>query len=165
GRAILIVQHVLPHLRCADESREVDRRMTAFEPRKVFAEGSPVSGNVEVLQQRVEFLENVIVQGSGGSAFAGDFGGDALKDFRFGSGIDKQIRLGLAEHIDKSGCYDHSGGIDAAPGASGTDMPDLDDAIAANRDVAVEPGIARSVGDATVHYYQVVAFDLGVQSH
>src|SRR6185436_2532622 len=136
--------------------------MTAFEPRKVFAERSPVSGDVEVFQQRLEFLEYVIVQGSGGSAFAGDFGGDALKDFRFGSWIDEQIRLGLAEHVDKAGRYDHTGGVDAAAGASGTYMPDLDDAIAANRNVAVEPGIPGAIDDAPVHYYDVVALDLGV---
>ena len=47
-------------------------------------------------------------------AFAGDLGGDALKDFRGQARIDQDRHLRLAQHVDEAGRDDHAVRIDGA---------------------------------------------------
>ena len=57
-------------------------------------------------------FQYVIIQWGRRPAFAGNFGGDALKDFRFGARVNQQIQFGLAEHIDETGSYDHAARVE-----------------------------------------------------
>ena len=60
-------------------------------------------------------------------------------------------------HVDESGRDDQAAGIDFASGLAGRHPAHGNDALAANGDVAVKPGIAGAVDDPPMADDQVVA--------
>ncbi len=138
------------HLRGADVGSDVDASMLFFKTREVLAESAPVGSDAVVVEGFVPVANERIVQRRCGAAFAGDLGGDALKDFRWQARIDENSELGLAEHVDESGSDNHAVSIDGARALSGGEIADSGDPAITNPDVAGIPGGARAVNDAAV---------------
>src|SRR6266404_969527 len=100
-----------------------------------------------MVQHGLERRDGLVVLRRYGAAFAGDFGGDALRELTEGAVVDEERKLGLTEHVDETGCDDAAGGVDLSFGVRGLQVGDGGDAIAANADVSGVPGIACAVDD------------------
>jgi hypothetical protein len=85
-------------------------------------------------------VDDGVVERRDGAAFAGDFGGDALIDFRRQARFDEDGEFGLAEHVDEAGRDYLAGGIDGALAGCGGEIADGSDFSVADADVAGIPG-------------------------
>ena len=111
----------------------------------------PVRGEMEVLVIISALLIEHVVGGSDGVAFAGDFGGDALRQFADCLLVDEQVGFRLAEHVDEAGRNDQPFGIDRALGNErGIGLAYEGDAISDNAHVGIDPGIAAAIDDAAI---------------
>ena len=95
-------------------------------------------------------LNDGVVEGRDGAAFAGNFGGDALIDFRRQARIDENGEFGLAEHVDEAGSDDFAGGVDGAFARGGGEIADGGDFSVADAEVAGIPGRSRAIDDMAV---------------
>jgi hypothetical protein len=90
------------------------------------------------------------LSGAIGVAFAGNFGGDALIDFRGQARVDQNGQFRLAEHVDEAGRDDLAGGVNGALAGCGGEVADGGDFSVADADVAGVPGRAGAVDDVAV---------------
>src|SRR5208337_1192612 len=96
-------------------------------------------------------LVELLVGGRDGVAFAGDLGGDALRQLTDRLLVDEQVRLRLAEHVNEAGRNDEPGSVDGALGGDvRISFANEGDAVADDADVCVNPGIAAAIHHAAV---------------
>ena len=150
GLHVVVAEDHAADLRGADVAGEVDADALLFEAREVLAEGAPVGSDVVVLVAGAIGLNDGIVEWRDGIAFAGDFGGDALEDFRGQARVDEDRQLGLAQHVDEAGSDDFAGGVDGALARGSSEIADGGDFAVADADVAGVPGRAGAVDDMAV---------------
>jgi hypothetical protein len=81
-----------------------------------------------------------VVDGRGGVAFAGDFGGNALVDLRGQPRIDQDGHLRLTEHVNEAGRDDFAVGVDGALAGRVRKVADGCDAAIADAHVTGVPG-------------------------
>ncbi len=89
-------------------------------------------------------------------AFAGDLGGDALKDFGGQVRVHQDRKFRLAEHIDEARRDYQPVCIDHAFGGCVGELPDGGDPAGLNRDVTRIPGRPRAVDDVAIADDEVV---------
>src|SRR5664280_2261955 len=90
------------------------RDRCAPEPHEIREERGPVRPETVVAVRVFVALEERLVEGRDGLAFAGDFRRDPLRDLRSRAPVDEGVVLGLAEEVDESGRDDETGGVDPA---------------------------------------------------
>ena len=103
-----------------------------------------------------------VIERRGRAAFAGDLGGDALKDFGRQMRVDQDRQLGLAEHVDEARRDHHAVRVDGALGLRRAEKADGGDAAVANADIARVPGRAGAVNDVAVADDEVVRGGCGL---
>jgi hypothetical protein len=152
GRRLFVVvaENHAPDLRGADIAGQVDAHALLLDARKILAKGAPVGGDVIVLVAGMIGLNDGVIERCDGTAFPGNFRGDALIDFRRQAGIDEDGELGLAKHIDEAGSNDSTGGVNGAFAGGGGEISDGGDFSMADAEVAGIPGRAGSVDDVAV---------------
>src|SRR5258706_4664218 len=124
------------YLRRAYVAGEVDADSLLFETSEILAEGAPVRGDFVMLVSGSIGLNDGVVQRGDGTAFAGHFGRDPLKDFRRQTRVDKDCHLGLAEHVDESGGDNFALRINGAFASGRGAVADSGDPSRANSDVS-----------------------------
>ena len=148
-RHVVGADDVVPHAAGADKRPDVDRRPAAgLQPREVPGEGPEVLDDLEVVPVRLALCDHSIVRGRNRLAFSRDLGRDALHDLRRGAAVHEHVELGLAEHVDEARRDDQPGGVDGLERRTPGQLADGSDAIARDRDVALEPRRAGAVDDA-----------------
>ena len=101
--AVVVAQHHAPHLRSADVARQVDSHALLFEAREILRERSASQGrscNARRTGRSASMMSSF--SGASRTAFAGDFGGDALVNLRGQTRINQDGHLRLAQHVDKA---------------------------------------------------------------
>ena len=86
--------------------------------------------------------------GPGRGVLAEDLGRDALADLALGVAVLEQQSVGMRVHVDEPGRDDQpAASMTRRARALGADAADRGDPVAADRHVAVEPGVAGAVDD------------------
>ena len=150
GLLVVIAQHHAPDLRCANVAGQIDAHALLFQAGKVLLKAAPVGRDVIVIVAGAVGLDDGVIQGRDGTAFAGDLGRDALIDFRGQAGIHQDGQLRLAQHVDKAGSDNHAVDINRARALRGAQIADGGDLAVADADVAGVPGRAGAVDDVAV---------------
>ena len=150
GLFVVVAEDHAADLRRANIAREIDAHALLFEAREILAEGAPVGSDLVVIVFAAVGLNDRVVQRSDGTAFAGNFGRDALVDFRRQARVDEDGQFRLAEHVDESGRDDFAGGVDGALARCSGEIADGGDLAIADADVAGIPGGAGAVDDVAV---------------
>ena len=81
GLLVVVAEDHPADLGRADIAGEVDAHSLFFEPREIFAKCPPVRSDFVLIEVRTVGLNDGVVERSDGTAFAGNFGGNALIDF------------------------------------------------------------------------------------
>src|SRR6185295_17273673 len=102
-----------------------------------------------------------VIEGCHAAAFAGEFGGDPLKNLGRELRVDQDTQIRLAQHVDEAGRHHHARYIDGLFGPGIDQGADGCDASIANAEVAGVPGGAGAVDDVTVTDDDVVLGLLG----
>ena len=147
---VVVAEHHAADLCCAHVAGEVDAHALFFDAGEVLAEGSPVGSDVVVVVSGVVGLNDGVIERRDGAAFAGDFGSDALIDFRGQAGVDEDGEFGLAEHVDESGGDDFAGGVNGALTRRGSEVADSGDFSVADAEIAGVPRRAGAIDDVAV---------------
>ena len=82
GLNVIVAEDHAADLRGADIAGQVDAHALLFQTREILAEGAPVRGDVVMLVAVAIGVNDGVVERGDGVAFAGNFRGDALIDFR-----------------------------------------------------------------------------------
>ncbi len=156
GRAIVIADDGGAELAGTDVGAEVQRRALLFETAEIAIEIRPINGEFVGLKKRLHGRESFFTLRGDGGAFAGDFRGDALREFAERAIIEEQADFGLPQHVYKSWRDDATGSVDFAGGAFVVQIADRRDSIAFYGNVGVEPGISRAVDEVAIANDQVI---------
>ena len=116
----------------------------------------PVRRDLQVVVGELVGLDDGVIERRGRTAFAGELGGDALKDFGRQMRVHQDGQLGLAEHVNEARRDDHAVRVNGALGLRRAQKADGGDASVANADVAGVPGRAGAVNDVAVADDEVV---------
>ena len=150
GLFVVVAEHHAADLRSSDIAGEVDPHALLFEAREILAEGSPIGRDVIAVVAGAIALNDGVVERRGRAAFAGNFGGDALKDFRRQAGVDEDREFGLAKHVDEAGRDDFASGVDGACAGRGGEVANGGDFSVADAEVTGVPRRAGAVDDVAV---------------
>ena len=161
GLLVVVAEHHAADLRGADIAREIDAHALLFEAREILAEGAPVGSDLEMLKAAAIGLNDRVVERSDGAAFAGDFGGDALINFRGQARVDEDGQFRLAEHVDETGRNDFAGRVDGALARGGGEIADGGDFSVADAEVSGIPGGTGAVDDVAIGDDEVEGRGLG----
>ncbi len=112
GLHIGVAEHHAPHAGSAHIAGKIDAHSLAFQPGKEFAECCPVRLNVQMVVAAAVGRDHRLIQRCGGIAFAGDLGGDSLKDLRRHFRLDQHRQFRLAQHVDEARRDDLALGVD-----------------------------------------------------
>jgi hypothetical protein len=77
---VIVTQYHAPDFGCANVAGEIDAHALLLESGKILAESAPVGSDVVVIVGGTISLDDGIIERRDGSAFAGDFRGDALEN-------------------------------------------------------------------------------------
>ncbi len=163
-RPVAVAQHHAPDLGRAHVAREVDADALPLQPGEVLAQRPPVRRDRVVLVVGPIGGEDRIVERAGGSTFAGDLGGDPLKDLRRQARLDQDGELRLAQHVDEAGGHDHPRRVHRLSRRRAVEPPDRRDPPVANAHVRGVPGRAGAVDDAPMVDDEVVHLVLRTES-
>jgi hypothetical protein len=114
---------------------------------EVFVERRPIHCHAIFLRDFFVLLFHAVVDGSDRTAFAGDFGGHALRDFARRTIVDQYVEFRLALHIDKSWRHDETLYVQAFSSRRFAQVADGDYAITGNGNVPYNPRGAGAVDD------------------
>ena len=94
---------------------------------------------------------------TGRGVLAQDLGRDALADLALGIAVFEQRHVGMRVHVDESGATIEPARVDDPPrGTSAPETAHRGDPVAADRHVALEPGIAGAVDDLAAADHDVI---------
>src|ERR1700687_2446859 len=114
---------------------------------EIFVERRPIHCHAIFLRVFFVLLLHAVVDGSDRTAFAGDFGRHALRDFARRAIVDQYIEFRLALHINKSWGHDETLCAQAFTSRRFPQVADGDYAIAGNGNVPCNPRGPGAVDD------------------
>ena len=153
-RAIVVADHGPPHLSGADVAGQIDPHALLFQAGEVLAERAPGRLDSVVLEGRAVGGANSVGHRRGRSAFAGNFGGDALID------LGRQVRVHQDRFFDCPSMSIKPGATTIPPRRCSVSRPpremaDRRDVPVTDRDVGRVPGRSRAVDDVAVANHEV----------
>ena len=127
-----------------------------FEAAKIAIESSPIDGELVLVEKQFLRRDGFFILRGDGTAFAGDFRGDPLRELAQRTIVEEERDLGLAQHVNEAGGDDAALGLDFALGMGFAQVADCGEPIAADGDVSRIPGITSAVDDVTVADDEIV---------
>ena len=128
---------------------------------EVFVERRPIFCHTVFLCDFFVLLFHAVVDGSDRTAFACDFGGDALRDFARRAIVDQHIEFRLALHIDKSWRHDEALCIQPFSSRRFAQVADGDYAVTGNGNVPFNPRGAGAIDQVRSGDDEVIVRTLG----
>ena len=111
-RTVAVADHGPPHLSGADVACKIYPHALLFQACEILPERIPGGIDFVVLESRAVGGANSVGHRRGRSAFAGNFGGDALIDFGRQVRVHQDRFFGLPQHVDKARSHYHPSRVD-----------------------------------------------------
>ncbi len=164
--AVLLAHDSEPHLRRTDERGDVDGAAAAREVREVSVQIAPIFLYAVLLHPHGIVDDKEVRERCDGAALARDLGRNALTDLAEHAVVDQDVCLGLAEHVDESGCDHQARHVDRVSRLRAAEVSHRRDTVAADGDVAAVSRVAAAVHDPAATQDQVVgAVTAGRRAH
>src|SRR5437773_4409119 len=124
--------------------------------REIAVQVAPVIAIMPLLHRVRVVLREPVRERCDRPAFAGHFGGDALRDLAEHAIVDQDVDFRLAHHVDEAGSHHQAGHVGGLAGGGAAREADPGEALAPDRDVPPVARVSAAVDDPAALEHEVV---------